>query len=109
MLENSIIRNRIRSELFEDYRNLINQGKSQSVAIAHLRQEERNQAEQIYHEIINIAKQNNPEFKLSDHLSRYGKTNRFEAFAEMFMNSQCGKPNELGDAMNIFLERCGYK
>ena len=109
MLENSIIRNRIRSELFEGYRNLINQGKSQSVAIAHLRQEERNQAEQIYHEIINIAKQNNPEFKLSDHLSRYGKTNRFEAFAEMFMNSQCGKPNELGDAMNIFLERCGYK
>lgn len=58
-------------------------------------------------EIIDIAKKNNPNFKLSDNLSKYGKTNNAEFFAEVFANSQLGEPNELGNAMNIWLKKKG--
>lgn len=56
-------------------------------------------------EIIEIAKEKNPDFSLKDNLSRYGHTNNAEFFAEVFANSQCGSPNELGGAMNTWLER----
>ena len=59
-------------------------------------------------EIIAIARENNPDFVLNDHLSTYGATNDEEFFAECFANSQCGKPNELGRAMQIWLERNGF-
>ena len=58
-------------------------------------------------EIIAIAKKNNPDFVLSDNISRYGKTNNAEFFAEVFANSQCGDPNELGKAMNEWLKGRG--
>lgn len=58
-------------------------------------------------EIIEIAKKNNPNFVLSDNISRYGKTNNAEFFAEVFANSQCGDPNELGKAMNEWLKEQG--
>ena len=58
-------------------------------------------------EIIAIAKKNNPDFVLSDNISGYGKTNNAEFFAEVFANSQCGKPNELGKAMNEWLKGRG--
>lgn len=58
-------------------------------------------------EIVGIAKESNPEFDLMSSLSAYGKTNEAEFFAEVFMNSQLSKPNELGQAMNIWLERKG--
>lgn len=58
-------------------------------------------------EIIDIAKKNNSDFKLSDNLSSYGKTNHAEFFAEVFANSQLGEPNELGNAMNIWLKKKG--
>ena len=45
------------------------------------------------------------DFKWSTYLSEYGRTNYYEAFAEIFANSQCGKPNVLGEAMNEFLEK----
>ena len=69
---------------------------------------EKNQAKEIYNEIIDIAKKNNPDFVLNDNLSRYGRTNHYEAFAEMFANSQCGKPNELGIAMQEWLKKQGF-
>ena len=69
---------------------------------------EKKQAKTIIKEIIGIAKENNPEFDLVSQLSEYGRTNDFEAFAEIFANSQCGKPNELGKAMNIWLEKEGF-
>lgn len=59
-------------------------------------------------EIIAIARENNPDFVLNDNLSTYGATNDEEFFAECFANSQCGKPNELGRAMQIWLERNGF-
>ena len=69
---------------------------------------EKKQAKIIYEEIIDIAKKNNPDFKLSENLSRYGHTNHFEAFAEMFANSQLGAPNELGRAMQEWLRKEGF-
>lgn len=47
------------------------------------------------------------EYFESDNLSMYGMTNKKEFFAEAFANSQLSKPNELGDAMNVWLERKG--
>lgn len=61
-----------------------------------------------FDEIMDIAKKNNPDFKLSEQLSRYGHTDKAEFFAEVFANSQLGEPNELGKAMNIWLAGKGY-
>jgi hypothetical protein len=59
-------------------------------------------------EILQIAKDKNPKFDLNKNISRYGKSDSEEFFAEAFANSQCGKPNELGNAMNEWLRRKGY-
>lgn len=64
-------------------------------------------AKDIFSEITDIAKKNNPDFSLKSNISDYGKTNYQEAFAEIFANSQLGEPNELGKAMNVWLERNG--
>lgn len=72
------------------------------------RYEEKVQAHAITKEILAIAKESNPDFKLADNISQYGKTNDFEFFAEVFANSQCGAPNELGDAMNKWLKKEGF-
>lgn len=58
-----------------------------------------------YDEIIAIAKRNNPVFDLDANISEYGKTSKAEFFAEVFANSQLGKPNELGVAMNDWLNK----
>lgn len=58
-------------------------------------------------EILDIAKEANVNFKLGDNISRYGRTNYAEFFAEVFANSQLGAPNELGKAMMVWLERKG--
>lgn len=58
-------------------------------------------------EILDIAKKANVNFKLGDNISRYGRTNYAEFFAEVFANSQLGAPNELGKAMLVWLERKG--
>lgn len=63
--------------------------------------------DECFDEIIAIAKQNNPDFSIADNLSEYGRTDKCEFFAEVFANSQLGEPNELGNAMNIWLERKG--
>lgn len=107
MLQNELIRNRITPALFDQYNLLLSTG-NRNRAMHLLYQEEKEQAKNIYNEIIEIAKERNPDIKISEHISKYGKSNDYEAFAEMFMNSQCGEPNELGKAMNIFLERSGY-
>lgn len=64
-------------------------------------------AERHYDEIVGIAKRNNPDFSLDDNLSEYGKTIKEEFFAEAFANSQLGKPNEIGKAMNTWLDSKG--
>ncbi|MBD5104471.1 MAG: hypothetical protein HDT47_06375 [Ruminococcaceae bacterium] len=58
-------------------------------------------------EIVDIAKKENPDFILVNNISRYGCKDKAEFFAEVFMNSQLGEPNELGKAMNIWLKRKG--
>lgn len=72
------------------------------------RKEEKEQAKNIRKEIVAIARENNPDFSLLDNISEYGKTNDYEFFAEVFANSQCGAPNELGEAMLKWLEKEGY-
>lgn len=72
------------------------------------KKEEKKQAKDIRNEIVAIAKENNPDFSMLENISEYGKTNDFEFFAEVFANSQCGAPNELGKAMLKWLEKEGY-
>lgn len=69
---------------------------------------EKIQARKMFEEIVDIAKDSNPDFNLKTQLSIYGHKDHFEAFAEMFANSQCGEPNELGLAMQKWLEKEGY-
>ena len=40
-------------------------------------------------------------------ISKYGTSSPYEFFAECFANSQCGKPNILGEAMNRWLKEKG--
>lgn len=63
--------------------------------------------DKIANDIADIAIKNNPNFKLSENLSKYGKINSFEFFAECFANMNCGKPNELGNAMKEYLKQKG--
>ena len=58
-------------------------------------------------EISDIALKNHPEIKVKDLISGYGMKNSKEFFAETFANSQCGAPNELGEAMNEWLKEKG--
>jgi SPP1 gp7 family putative phage head morphogenesis protein len=77
-------------------------------ATKYLRDTEKKAAKDIWKEIVDIARENNENFSIKDNLSEYGRSDYFEAFAETFANSQCGEPNELGNAMSIWLERKGF-
>lgn len=70
--------------------------------------EEKEKARTIRKEIIDIAKTENKDFDLEKSLSKYGHTNDHEFFAEVFANAHCGKPNELGKAMQKWLKKEGY-
>lgn len=59
-------------------------------------------------EILSIATKNNPNITLYGTLSDYGMESSAEFFAEVFANSQCGDPNELGRAMIEWLAREGF-
>ena len=65
---------------------------------------ENKQVKGYVNEILEIAKIEDPDVNLFKNLSEYGRTSYFEAFAEIFANSQCGEPNILGRAMIKFLE-----
>lgn len=56
--------------------------------------------------IKNLAKKKGGSFDRL--ISGYGKTNSNEAFAEIFANAFCGKPNALGEAMLEWLKEEGY-
>ena len=109
IFENKVIRSRVDIDAFEQaYKAKMIEKNGAKKAMDFLRNEEAKQAKTIWQEITQIAKEENPDFLVSKNISEYGKTNYFEAFAEAFANSQCGSPNELGKAMNIWLERNGY-
>lgn len=109
IFENKVIRGRVDMDVFEQaYKAKMLEKNGAKKAMDFLKKEEARQAKTIWQEITQIAKEENPDFLVSKHISEYGKTNYFEAFAETFANSQCGSPNELGRAMNIWLERNGY-
>lgn len=107
ILEAEIIKNRIPTETMAKVRKLKAENKVKE-ANKILKLEESKHGRAIFNEIVGIAKENNKEFLLKKNLSQYGFTNVFEAFAEIFTNSQCGAPNELGKAMQIWLEKRGY-
>lgn len=109
IFENKVIRSRVDMDVFEQgYKAKMLEKNGAKKAKDFLEKEEKKQAKTIWQEITKIAKEENPDFLVSKNISEYGKTNYFEAFAETFANSQCGSPNELGKAMNIWLERNGY-
>ena len=109
VFENKVIRGRVDMDVFEQaYKAKMLEKNGAKKAMDFLKKEEAKQAKTIWQEITQIAKEGNPDFLVSKNISEYGKTNYFEAFAETFANSQCGSPNELGKAMNIWLERNGY-
>ena len=109
IFENKVIRGRVDMDVFEQtYKAKMLEKNGAKKAMDFLKKEEAKQAKTIWQEITQIAKEENPDFLVSKNISEYGKTNYFEAFAETFANSQCGAPNELGKAMNIWLERNGY-
>lgn len=60
----------------------------------------------IAEDILKIAKEDS-NFKLKDSLSDYGDTDSLEFFAECFANMECGKPNDLGKAMEKYLKNKG--
>ena len=72
------------------------------------KKEYKKQLSQMLKEIDEIAQKNNPNYSLGANLSRYGLENNDEMFAEIFANSQCGLPNELGNAMIEWLEKEGF-
>lgn len=84
------------------------QGFNDNLKFKEYNKAEKKHAKAIYEEIIDIAKENNHNFNLHMNLSMYGRASVSEAFAEMFANSQCGKPNELGIAMQKWLEKEGF-
>lgn len=59
---------------------------------------------EIKDEINDILKKNHPDKDSKRLISEYGMTNAEEFFAEAFANSQCGAPNELGEAMTEWLK-----
>lgn len=59
-------------------------------------------------EIISKAKDIDPNFDIKEHLSEYGEYNDKGFFAECFANSQLGKPNLLGLAMQKWLLDRGF-
>lgn len=64
-------------------------------------------SKQHYEEIIEIAKENNATFKVTDSMSEYGMSNYNEFFAEAFANSELSEPNEIGKAIKVWLNRKG--
>lgn len=68
----------------------------------------RQNCERYKREILDIARFLDKNFDEDKCLSEYGTHNDNEFFAECFANSQLGKPNTLGEAMSIWLERRGY-
>ena len=109
IFENKVIRSRVDIDAFEKaYKEKMLENNGIKKARDFMNKEVTKQAKTIWQEITQIAKEENQDFLVSKNISEYGKTNYFEAFAETFANSQCGSPNELGKAMNIWLERNGY-
>ena len=92
----------------DDYRKGYDEAKTKYEKESFFKKEYWGKADKQRSEIISIAKENNPDFDLSANISLYGKSDSAEFFAEVFANSQCGNPNELGDAMNEWLRRQGY-
>lgn len=61
-------------------------------------------ADKIAQNIYDIAIKQNKDFQLNKNISKYGRQNSYEFFAECFANMECGKPNELGRAIEKYLK-----
>ncbi len=111
MLENKLMSEMVDMDAFwEKYRKAVGTGSPAGLKRGEkvLRETSNGAAKTIFREIQDIAKENNPDLSLRANISDYGASCYQEAFAEIFANSQLGKPNELGKAMNIWLERKGF-
>lgn len=110
ILQNVLVRRAYEADGWtpENARSFYNMGaKTKNARVRWYLNHEKQVQDKCFNDIMEIAKQRNPEFSLAENISGYGKSNKAEFFAEVFANSQCGAPNELGEAMNIWLEREG--
>ena len=110
ILQNVLVRRAYEADGWtpENARSFYNMGaKTKNARVRWYINHEKQVQDKCFNDIMEIAKQRNPEFSLAENISGYGKSNKAEFFAEVFANSQCGAPNELGEAMNIWLEREG--
>jgi Mlc titration factor MtfA (ptsG expression regulator) len=82
--------------------------KTDKARLKWYKQVEKDIENQCFTEIVEIARENNPEFSLKANISIYGASNKSEFFAEVFANSQLGAPNELGKAADQWLKKKGY-
>lgn len=87
---------------------VIRNAKSDIEAYAWYINETDKYARMCYDEIVQIAREENEMLDLGGLLSNYAKSGQEEFFAEVFANSQCGKPNAMGKAMQIWLRRKGF-
>lgn len=69
-----------------------------------IKEYENNICDKIARDIYDIARASNKNFNLSENLSKYGYEKSQEFFAECFANMECGKPNQLGNAMQEYLK-----
>lgn len=108
ILEYDVIYNKRCAEQYQKYLEIYKDPLTRSKGKKLILDMEKQESKKIFNEILDIAKKNNPEFSMKANLSKYGHKDYFEAFAEIFANSQCGAPNELGKAMQIWLEKEGF-
>jgi SPP1 gp7 family putative phage head morphogenesis protein len=110
MVENSLFEQEM-EKLGWDYANRMKfadfKKRTYSAQVKWYKNIRKNYSKQYNGEIVKIAKAQNPNFDLQANISDYGKSNAEEFFAEVFANSQLSKPNELGQAMNIWLKEKG--
>lgn len=108
MLQNTIIKKAMEEYGLDKLKSEINiKAKTAKAMFKPYKKIQDSVGKKCFSEIVEIAKEKNPRFSLSDNISNYGKSNYFEFFAEVFANSQLGAPNELGKAMNEWLLKKG--
>ena len=79
------------------------------VVHAYVWQSQKTTLDKIARDIMRIAQRNTGtrtlQMAAEKYLSKYGRKNYHEMFAEAFANMRCGKPNALGKAMAEYLKK----
>lgn len=108
VFQNIIYDDSLRAEMDEIFqRALKDSSRNTDMYVSELEKARKNRESGIIENIIEIAKERNKNFVADSFMSRYGKKETSEWLAEAFANSQCGEPNEIGEATMEYLKRRG--